>query len=294
MRVVGRSEELRRKLESIVIPGVRDVLIGFSTDEKRPSSALAYGLDLARRAGAHATIVALSSELMAPYSVVSSMGARLVAEENERRRSGAQDAAESARERANLLGVPCTAEAAHLTLDHAAARFRAHARVHDFAVMDANADRMSFEGAVVEDTLFKSGRPVLLVPEGREAFGLDHVMAAWDGGVPAARALNEALPLLGAAKSVDLVSVAEAGKKDVLPGADVAPHLARHGIQAALVQLEAARSGAVGALREQAQARPTDLIVMGAYGHSWWREVVLGGVTQSFLGEPPAPLFLCH
>jgi nucleotide-binding universal stress UspA family protein len=250
------------------------------------------GFALAQAAQAHVTVQAVSTRLAIPQSALSDMGASLVAQENQRRVGAANNAAETCRRNAAAQGSSCTALAVHLPFSEAVSTFGRQSRLHDLTILDPGSDGLCLERALIEEVLFKCGRPVLVAPEGYEAFRLHHVMVAWDGSAQAARALNDALPLLAAAKTVNLVSIAEASKRDVLPGADIAPHLERHGVRATLVDLDASKSDVETLLRDQSHAHRTDLVVMGAYAHSWWREIVLGGVTRSFLGDPPAPLFL--
>ena len=88
-----------------------------------------------------------------------------------------------------------------------------------------------------------------------------------------------------------------AGEKDLsrsIPGADLAPHLERHGVEVVVKNL-AARDGDVGqTLRQEAHAFGADMIVMGAFVHSRLRELVFGGVTRSMLEQSSIPLFLSH
>ncbi|NNM73776.1 universal stress protein [Enterovirga sp. DB1703] len=274
--------------------GVKNLLVGFTKDDDRTSCAVAYGLALAQEAGAHVTIQGVSSKIVVAQPIASSVAQGLVADDNRRRLALAEAAAEAARRDAAAKGVPCVAQTVQMRLTDAAAVFGRQARLHDLTIMDRPSDLLSFPRALLEEALFASGRPAIVLPEGRTDFRLEHVMVAWDGSARAARALNEAMPFLRAAESVSLVAASEKGKDEAIPGSEIAPHLARHGIEATLVDLPVGAGGAAETLRQQAQVRRTDLIVMGAFVHSWWRQVTLGGVTEDFLENPPAPLFLSH
>ncbi|WP_188608026.1 universal stress protein [Chelatococcus reniformis] len=277
-----------------MIANLKNLLIGFSADDKKPSSAVPYGLGLAREAQAHATLQAVSCELPVSHSIFSNFGSGLIREENVNRMLAAEAACNAARQDAAAQGVPCTAQAVQRPFPDAVSTFGVHARVHGLVILDSRPDRLSLERAMTEEVLFNCGRPVVVVPEDRTEFRLDRVMVAWDRSAQATRALNDALPFLAAARTVNVVSIAEDAKGDALPGAEIALHLSRHGVKAEMLALKAGVDGALGTLREQAHAHRTDLIVMGAFVHSWWRQVTLGGVTQAFLAEPPAPLFLAH
>ena len=134
-------------------------------------------------------------------------------------------------------------------------------------------------------------RPVLVVPETYgDAPIAGTVVAGWDGSSQALRAIDAALPLLCRAGSVKLVLVnpdTVTGLHGEEPGADLALYLARHGVERT--------SATVGAtLVQGARDSGAGLIVAGAYGHSRYREWVLGGATRELLERAPVPLLLAH
>jgi nucleotide-binding universal stress UspA family protein len=102
------------------------------------------------------------------------------------------------------------------------------------------------------------------------------------------------MPFLRAAEVVEIVSVTEPEELHMsVPGAEFAPHLARHGVNVTVVDVPVT-DGVAETLRNQAKMLRADMIVMGAYGHSRIRELLFGGVTRSLLKSSPAPLFLAH
>ena len=121
---------------------------------------------------------------------------------------------------------------------------------------------------------------------------LASVSVARDGSDASASALRHAVPLLKAAARVQVLTVTKPGED--FPATDALRYLARHGVKADLVEL--VRKGPVEeALLKAATECSTDLLVMGAYGHSPLREALFGGVTRFFLNEPTAPaLLLAH
>jgi nucleotide-binding universal stress UspA family protein len=123
---------------------------------------------------------------------------------------------------------------------------------------------------------------------------LDRIMVCWDGGRSAARALNDALPFLARANAIEIIIVAEQGKSDEVPGADVAQHLARHGLPIEVKQIVAPDSKPVDAILSHAADMAADFLVMGGFGHSRLREFVLGGVTRSMLDAMTVPTLLSH
>ena len=140
-------------------------------------------------------------------------------------------------------------------------------------------------------------RPVLVVPEGYRGEPIaDTVVAGWDGGGRALRALDAALPLLCRARSVKLVLVDPdllSGLHGEEPGADMALYLARRGVTVEVV-VERATATVGSTLARIAREAGAGLIVAGAYGHSRYREWVLGGATRELLERAPVPLLLAH
>lgn len=155
------------------------------------------------------------------------------------------------------------------------------------------------EGApdLVEGLIFGSGRATLLVPPGgTPPKSYDTIVMAWSGTKDSARALREALPLLRKARQVRIVMVQEKGDPESRreqPGADVARHLDRHGVNVDLHTVTG-WTDVAGALLHEAQAQSADLLVMGAYGHSRFRQWMLGGVTREILSTARLPVLVAH
>jgi nucleotide-binding universal stress UspA family protein len=177
-----------------------------------------------------------------------------------------------------------------------------HARYADLTVL-GQADpgqrfgRLDHEAAAVA-TVMGSGRPILAVPfAGDFPVVGQRVLVAWNASREAARAVNDALPLLREASAVTVLAVNPrrgiGGHGDV-PAADIALHLARHGVKAEAAHTVATDIPDGEALLSYAADIGADLIVAGAYGHSRARELVFGGVTRTLLAEMTAPVFLSH
>jgi nucleotide-binding universal stress UspA family protein len=152
------------------------------------------------------------------------------------------------------------------------------------------------ERLIIEATLFGSGRPILIVPYIQKApLTLGRVMACWDGSRSAARAIADALPLLARAKAVEIFTVTgEAGKSSEVEGADLAHHLARHGLKVEVERQVARDIDVASVILSHAADRSADLIVMGGYGHSRLREFVLGGATRGILASMTVPVLMSH
>lgn len=183
-----------------------------------------------------------------------------------------------------------------------------HARYADLVVVGQR-DPEGTTGSVydlAEELVMMAGRPVLAVPYAGTFKSLgERVLVAWDGSREAARAVNDALPILERAKEVVVyrVNPPEAGH---IPAADMAAHLARHGVKAEAhhtvsripsdeTALIGRRSIGIGdLLLSAAMDFGSDLLVMGAYGHSRIRELVLGGSTRYILQHMTIPVLMSH
>lgn len=172
----------------------------------------------------------------------------------------------------------------------------AEARLHDLTLVPL-LPPPSVQTEVAERVAFSSGGPALVLPHGWAVAGasLDRVAVAWDFTAPAARALSHALPLLQRAAQVDLLIVTGEKPIPALASADRVLHrLERHGVRARLHQEDACGRPIGEAISGFATDRGLDLLVMGAFGHSRFREFVLGGATRSLLESPPCPVLLAH
>lgn len=152
---------------------------------------------------------------------------------------------------------------------------------------------------IADRLAMESGRPVLIVPNAgaREQVG-DKVLVAWNGRREAARAVFDALPILQRAKSVKVVWIDPQTEREAardLPAADICAALARHGVNCEATEQAQPRGEGVGqTLIACAKDSDADLIVMGCYGHSRFRELVFGGASRHLLSHMPVPVLMSH
>lgn len=279
-----------------MLDALRSLLVGITEGAgvQTPSAALAYGLSLAREAGAHLTVQAMTVEIVVPNAWISGFAAALAETENARLRGLAWAAAEAARAEAAAAGLRCTARAQALGAADLFALLAARARVNDLTLLDAEPSLLATQRGLIEDLILYGGGPLLVVPPGWTEFRAARAVVAWDGSAAASRALRDALPLLRQARDVHVVTVTAPGRSDeAVPGAEVGPFLARHGVAATLVDLPG-EDGVAGTLRRHAVEARADLLVMGGFVHARLREMVLGGVTAALLTDCPVPLLLAH
>jgi nucleotide-binding universal stress UspA family protein len=148
---------------------------------------------------------------------------------------------------------------------------------------------------MIETSLFESGRPLIVVPYiQKEGLKLEHVVCCWDGSRAAARAINDALPLLVKATTVDLLIEKTNTAPNEIRGAEMAKHLARHDAKVEIVTVPAADIDVADAILSYVADISGTLIVMGGYGHARLRELILGGVTRDMLKSMTVPVFMSH
>lgn len=142
------------------------------------------------------------------------------------------------------------------------------------------------------------GRPVLVIPRiGTYPVIGERIMIAWDASRLATRAVNDALPLLRRAKAVSVLAINPGRREDThgeIPSADICLHLARHGVPSEAQYADANDIDVGDVLLSRAADQSIDLLVMGAYGHTRWRELVLGGATRHILSQMTVPVLMSH
>jgi len=184
--------------------------------------------------------------------------------------------------------------------DEAGYAMSMHARYSDLVVIGQTAPNEflpRLRSDFPEYVLLNCTRPVLVLPRSGTSADIGRsVTVAWNGSAEAVRAITSAIPLLKQAGRVDLVVFNADGEPDVHgddPGADMALFLARHGIKVNVIAAKSGRDDG-DALLSFAADSGADLIVMGAYGHSRFREFLLGGMTRTALSSSPVPLWMAH
>jgi nucleotide-binding universal stress UspA family protein len=171
----------------------------------------------------------------------------------------------------------------------------AHARYADVAVV-ARSDPGGREPPVIvpEWLVFGSGRPVILLPARAPATLVRRVVVGWNASREATRAVADALPLLAHAEAVEVLVVdpeRHAGHGQE-PGADIARHLARHGLSVEVRLLDSGGEPVSSTLLARAAAFGAELLIVGAYGHSRLTELVFGGTTRRVLREAELPVLM--
>ncbi len=173
-----------------------------------------------------------------------------------------------------------------------------HGRYTDLIIL-GQLDRDTPEAQLVHprpaEVTLLAGRPVLVIPYAGSFREVGRrVLVGWDRSREATRAVNDALPFLTGASSVTVMTVDRNPDDEGIPGADIALHLARHGVTAQVENTVSAGIGVGDVLLSRANDIGADLLVMGAYGHSRVRELILGGATRTILDSMTLPVLMAH
>lgn len=198
---------------------------------------------------------------------------------------------------ASRAGIRAQSRSGRVPADQIASTLAEHARFSDLTLIPVTPHDSRTEN-IVETFLFESGRPLLLCPEQHvEALRpeFENVLIAWDHSARAARAVGDALPIIQAATSVRVVTVADDKTEAIAQsGLNLVHHLREHGVYASFETVKGNGSSIGKVLGSFAETHTVDAIVMGAYHHSRLNEIVWGGVTKTVIGQPPCWVMMSH
>jgi len=145
----------------------------------------------------------------------------------------------------------------------------------------------------LEAALLETGKLVMMVPDIKAGKVGNHVAIAWNGDSRASRTVTLGLGVLQNAETVSVLS-AEKGGSGRLSGNDLVDYLAWHDISAKLEKFDSASSSAGAAILQRVNEIDADSLMMGGYGHSRRRELIMGGVTRHVIENATLPVFMAH
>ena len=274
-----------------------DILVHID-QSPRALMRLDIAAELARQHGAHLTALQVMDVALPVMAMGDGGGGAVIAEVMEQMRQSALAAGvklkvafEAALAREGIMGEWRQVEGTTQEI------LALHGRYADLLVLGQD-DPEGDSAGLLEAMVFDCGRPVLAIPFARSFKTIGkRVLVGWNASRAASRALHDALPLIAKAETA---TVFLANPKRGLgghgeePGADIARHLARHGMKVEVAMAIADDVPDSALLLNHASDMGADLLVMGAYGHSRLREFILGGMTRSLLREMTVPVLLSH
>lgn len=274
---------------------VRDILVIVDRDEEHRATMVAA--DLAQRAGAHLTGLALSLEPFVPtYTIAAPIPTNFVVTAREQSIEAAKQSMSAFEAIGQQAGISFEARIGESVAGDGFTAVVRNAVLADLAVIGQdNPDRPEpLRDALIEALLFDAGISTLVVPyTGAKEFVPDVALVAWNGSAAAGRAVRAAMPLLSMAREVLVVIVDEGRGSPGEPGADIGAYLARHDLNVTVRTIDNDNGPGQTILAFAARSE-ANWVVMGAYGHSRLRELLLGGATRHILGNATLPVLMSH
>jgi nucleotide-binding universal stress UspA family protein len=274
---------------------IKDIVVNLSLGEQ--DAAAKFAISIAEKFQAHILGVAFAYDPIVPYSPMGSVPGDFIEQQRVTSEKLANDAIARFAAAAKRAGVSAETVMLNAGVADASDRLGSVARRFDLAVLgQPRPEKPVPDELIDEGVLFASGRPVIFVPYIQTAgLTLERVMVCWDGGRTAARAIADAMPFLEKAKRVEVVVVgAKPPKSDEISGADIAQHLARHGLKVEVKRITSPDIDVASTLLSHAADSSADLMIMGGYGHSRLREFILGGATRALLTAMTVPVLMSH
>lgn len=275
----------------------KDILLPL-TNTALDENLLSHGIELAEAHGAHlAVLVTVSLTIPAGFEFIT-IPTDLYSPLHEAERASGNELALKARERLRSASISSEVRVVESMAEPSTGVAVLHARHADLCIVVGGDERSGPGTTLFADLLMGSGRPVLVVPRKRLGNAThNHVVVAWQPSREATRAVHDALPILRAAAQVDVIivdpRVDEVHHGDE-PGADIATHLARHGIRVNVVTIPSMGATVEQAIERFAVESGAGLVVAGGYSRSRLREHVLGGVTVGLFEHASVPVMFSH
>ncbi len=274
-------------------------LLTVLTDPKVSDSAMAQLVALAAAQDAHAEALCLGVDRTQTGYYYAGANAMILQETLERATAEAEATLAYAKEKLGNSGVRWSAEDGVAQIADLGRHVAYRARFSDLVVLPRPyGDGHGAEAEpIIEAAMFDGQAPVLVVPDGYEPKGQPKtVLVGWNESVEAMTAIRKALPFLVAAEQVRIVVIdpPQHGPERSDPGGLLSQLLARHGVACEIDVLSKTMTRVSDILNRHAEDTGADMIVMGAYGHSRFREAILGGATRNMLEKSRIPVFMAH
>lgn len=270
-------------------------------DETRAEPVFAAAAEVAMAQDAHLDALCLGIDrTQVGYSYVGAGAVMLqVSQDRAAEDARAVEAAANRAAKAQPDGLRCSVESAVTMLGGTVDLIGSRARFSDLVVLGQpyGEGRGPEEEAIVETALFEGLAPVLILPaNGKTAPKPKRIVLAWNQSREAMVAARRALPFLKAADHVwiTVIDPPSHGAERSDPGGALCQMLARHGVNAEVSVLAKTLPRVSDVLVRQVQDRDADMLVMGAYGHSRFREAILGGATRNMLEKAEVPVLMAH
>lgn len=274
-------------------------LLTVMTETKLSQAALAQMVALADAQDAHAEALCLGVDRSQTGYYYAGANALILQETLNRANAEADQILTYAQDYLGKSGVRWSAENGVAQIADIGRHVARRARFSDLVILPRpyGKDRDAEAEPIVEAAMFEGHAPVLLVPDdAKPVASPGTIMIGWNESIEAMRAIRSALPFLKRAELARIVVIdpPRHGPDRSDPGGLLSQMLARHGVKCEIDVLSKTMTRVSDILNRHAADTDADMIVMGAYGHSRFREAILGGATRNMLEQSAVPVFLAH
>ena len=274
-------------------------LMAVVTAESHLNDTIQQAAGLAGKLDAHLDVTVLGVDRTQTGYYYAGMNVAVMQETINHAREDAIALAKLAEEQLKSQGILYRVSNAVCQLADVARFVASHARFSDLAVLPRpyGDDRGIELEPVVEGALFEGQSPVIVLPAANSGLKLpERIAIGWNESAEALRAIRSALPLLKAAQNVHIVVIdpPQHGPNRSDPGGQLSQYLARHGVKVEIDVLSKTLPRVSDVMRRHVTDIDADMVVMGAYGHSRFREAILGGATRNMLETCEVPVFMAH
>jgi len=274
-------------------------LLTIVTDIEAAQSQIETAIALARREDAHLDVLCMGVDRTQTGYYYAGATAFVQQDALDRAQDDARAIEAKIKERLEAEDIRWSAEAVVAQIGAIATVAGLRARFADLVVMGRpyGENRGQELEAAVEAALFEGQVPVMIVPDAMNtAVIARRVVIAWNQSNEAMSAIRKALPMLKAADLVDITVIDPPthGPERSDPGGQLSQWLARHGVHVEVSVLAKTMPRISDVLNRHVRETHADLVVMGAYGHSRFREAILGGATRHMLELAEVPVLMAH
>jgi nucleotide-binding universal stress UspA family protein len=269
------------------------------TDADLAKSALESAIALSEREDAHLDVLCLGVDRTQTGYYYAGTNAMIQQETLERAQKEAAEIETAAKQRLSAESIKWSCESAVAQIAGLSHLVAQRARFSDLVVMPKpyGEGRAIEDEAAVEAAMFDGKAPVLVMPEGASTAEIGkRVVIAWNQSAEALIAIRTALPILQAADTVNIsiIDPPQHGPDRSDPGGALSQYLSRHGVKTEISVLAKTMPRISDILCRHVQDIGADMVVMGAYGHSRFREAILGGATRNMLENTEVPVLMAH
>lgn len=274
-------------------------ILAITTDQAHLNDTLKQAVAMASALDAHLDLLCIGVDRTQTGYYYAGMNAAVLQETLHQAREEASEMAKAAKKQLDLTDLRWGVTEAVCQLADVSRFVASHARFADLAIVPRpyGDDRGIELEPAVEGALFEGQTPVIVLPEGGSELKLPQKIAiGWNENAEALRAIRSALPLLSQAQTTRIVVIdpPKHGPTRSDPGGQLSQFLARHGVKVDIDVLSKTMPRVSDVMRRHVIDIGADMVVMGAYGHSRFREAILGGATRNMLETCEVPVFMAH